>query len=391
MTDAPLIYLIAGEPSGDLLGARLMAALTRQSGGRIRFAGIGGEEMRAAGLESLFPQADLAVMGLVEVLPRLPVILKRLRQTFADIAARAPVAVVTIDSWGFCGRIQAGLKQRGLPCRRIHYVAPMVWAWKAGRTRTLARCLDLLLTLLPDEPAWFEREGLRALHVGHPVIESAIGESDPAAFRAAAGFTPDQRLLCLLPGSRRSETSRLLPVFGATVERLAQTHPDLALVVPTVETVAGAVESATASWALPARLVRGRDQRYAAFAAADAALAASGTVALELAMARVPSVIAYRVSPLSAFVATRFLGLDLRFVSLVNILAGRAVMPERLQDACTPEALHAALLPLLEDPAAIAAQRAGAAEALARLGLGSGLSPSDRAAEAILTEIGAKA
>jgi len=388
MSAAPLIYLIAGEPSGDVLGARLMAALRRQSGGAVRFAGIGGEEMRAAGLDSLFPMADLAVMGLVEVLPRLPRILKRLRQTFDDIEARAPAAVVTIDSWGFCGRIQAGLKQRGLPCRRIHYVAPMVWAWKAGRTRTLARCLDLLLTLLPDEPAWFEKEGLRSLHVGHPVIEGAAAPAaDQAAFRAAHGFAPDQRLLCLLPGSRRSETSRLLPVFGATVERLAASHPALGLVVPTVETVAGTVEAATAHWALPARLVRGRDQRTAAFAASSAALAASGTVALELAMARVPAVIAYRVSPLSAFVATRFLGLDLRFVSLVNILAGREVMPERLQDACTPERLHQALVSLLDDPAAVATQRAGAAEALARLGLGSGVRPSERAAEAILAAI----
>ena len=387
MSAPPLIYLIAGEPSGDLLGARLMAALTRQSGGRVRFAGIGGEEMRAAGLESLFPMADLSVMGLVEVVPRLPRILKRLRQTFADIEARAPAAVVTIDSWGFCGRIQAGLKQRGLPCRRIHYVAPMVWAWKAGRARTLAGCLDLLLTLLPDEPVWFEKEGLRAVHVGHPVIEGAAGQGDAAAFRAAHGFTPDQKLLCLLPGSRRSETSRLLPVFGATVARLAASHPGLGLVVPTVETVAATVEAATRDWALPVRIVHGREARYAAFAASSAALAASGTVALELAMARVPSVIAYRVSPLSAFVATRFLGLDLRFVSLVNILAGREVMPERLQDACTPERLHAAVGQLLDDPAAVAAQREGAALALGRLGLGSGASPSDRAAEAILAAL----
>ncbi|BAE51288.1 lipid-A-disaccharide synthase [Paramagnetospirillum magneticum] len=377
-----LIYLIAGEPSGDLLGGRLMAALKERLGEGVSFAGIGGESMRAEGLTSLFPMTELSVMGLVEVLPRIPKILRRVKQTISDIETKRPDALVTIDSWGFNGRIQAGLKARGVPVPRIHYVAPMVWAWKSGRTKTLARVLDLLLTLLPNEPEWFEKEGLKTLHVGHPVIEGAASRGDGAAFRVRHGFAPDRKLLCVLPGSRHSETAKLLAPFGETIALLARRFPDLAVVVPTVETVADEVSQAVKSWALPSMVVRG-PEKYDAFAACDAALAASGTVALELAMARLPAVITYKVSPVSAFIATRFLGLSLKFVTLVNILVDEAVMPELLQDDCRPDKLAAAVEHLLTDEAARALQAAGARRALEKLGLG-GESPGKRAADAVI-------
>ena len=366
MTGAPLLYIVAGEPSGDLLGGRLMVALRQQFGD-------GDALLR------------LQEQHLIEVLPRIPRILKRLRQTLSDIETKAPLAVITIDSWGFTGRLHAGLKKRGSTIPRIHYVAPMVWAWKSGRTKTLAKVLDLLLTLLPNEPAWFEKEGLRSIHVGHPVIEGAAGQGDGPGFRIRHGFTPERRLLCVLPGSRHSETGRLLEPFRATLTLLAKRYPDLAVVVPTVETVAEEVTAAAASWPLPTVVVRGK-VKYDAFAACDVALAASGTVALELAMAGLPSVITYKVSPLTAFIATRFLGLSLKFVTLVNILLDEPVMPELLQDQCRPERLAAAVEHLFEDAAARAAQSAGARRALERLGLG-GESPSGRAAEAIHTFI----
>lgn len=377
-----LIYLIAGEPSGDLLGGRLMAALKERLGEGVSFAGVGGESMQAEGLVSLFPMTELSVMGLVEVLPRIPKILRRVKQTISDIEAKRPDALVTIDSWGFNGRIQAGLKARGVPVPRIHYVAPMVWAWKSGRTKTLARVLDLLLTLLPNEPEWFEKEGLKTLHVGHPVIEGAASRGDGAAFRVRHGFALDRKLLCVLPGSRHSETAKLLAPFGETIALLARRFPDLAVVVPTVETVADEVSQAVRSWALPSIVVRG-PEKYDAFAACDAALAASGTVALELAMARLPAVITYKVSPVSAFIATRFLGLSLKFVTLVNILIDEAVMPELLQDDCRPDKLAAAVEHLLTDEAARALQAAGARRALEKLGLG-GESPGKRAADAVI-------
>ncbi|MDO8606262.1 MAG: lipid-A-disaccharide synthase [Phaeospirillum sp.] len=388
-SEGPLIYIIAGEPSGDLLGGRLMAALKAGANGAVRFAGIGGETMRAEGLHSLFPMTELSVMGLVEVLPRLPNILRRIKLTLSDIETKRPDAVLTIDSWGFTGRIHGGLKKRGSTIPRIHYVAPMVWAWKSGRTKTLARVLDLLLTLLPNEPEWFEKEGLRSVHVGHPVIEGGAGRGDGPGFRTRHGISAEAKVVCVLPGSRHSETAKLLPPFAATLAILACRHPDLIAVVPTVETVAEEVAAAARFWPLPTIVIRGAAEKHDAFAACDVALAASGTVALELAMAGLPAVITYKVSKLSAFVATRFLGLSLKFVTLVNILVDEPVMPELLQDRCRPDALAEAVDHLLGDPAAREAQRSGARRALAKLGLG-GRSPSARAAETVLDFIGEK-
>ncbi|MGE5517280.1 MAG: lipid-A-disaccharide synthase [Bacteroidota bacterium] len=378
-----LIYVIAGEPSGDLLGGRLMAGLKARTGGEVSFAGIGGETMRAEGLDSLFPMAELTVMGLVEVLPRIPRILRRVRETLADIEAQRPDAIVTIDSWGFTGRIQKGCQQRFPDLPRIHYVAPMVWAWKPERTKKLAAVLDLLMTLLPFEPEWFEKDGLRSVHVGHPVIESGAERGDGAAFRARHGIAPDAQVLVVLPGSRQSETGRLLPVFAETLARLAHSHPDLVVVAPTVETVADKVTAAAATWPLRTIVVENRGEKYDAFAAGTAALAASGTVALELALAGLPTVITYRVAPLTAFVATRFMGLKIKWATLVNMVLDRAVMPEFLQHDCRAERIAPALAALLDDAGLRAARRADMAEGMVRLGYG-GPSPSDRAAATVL-------
>ncbi|HLN25857.1 MAG TPA: lipid-A-disaccharide synthase, partial [Patescibacteria group bacterium] len=258
----PLIYMIAGEPSGDLLGARLMAGLLELTGGEVDFAGIGGEAMREKGMPSLFPQADLAVMGLAEVLPRIPRILKRLKQTMADIAAKQPAAIITIDSWGFTGRVAKQLKAQGSTVPRIHYVAPMVWAWKEKRVHQLAARVDLLMCLLPNEPDYFTKAGLPAVHVGHSVLESGAERGDAAAFRTRHAIPAEVPLLCVLPGSRRSETSRLLPVFAETVTLLAAQYPGLQVVVPTVETVADEVAAVVSAWPLPVTVVRGTAERY---------------------------------------------------------------------------------------------------------------------------------
>ena len=259
----------------------------------------------------------------------------------------------------------------------------MVWAWKPGRTKKLAAVLDLLMTLLPFEPPWFEKEGLRTVHVGHPVIESGAEKGDGAAFRARHGIAPSAKVLVVLPGSRQSETGRLLPIFAQTLALLARDHPDLTLVVPTVETVAEKVKAAAAHWPLRTIVVEDRAEKYDAFAAGDAALAASGTVALELALAGLPTIITYRVAPLTAFVATRFMGLKITFATLVNMVMDRAVMPEFLQHDCRPEKIAPALAALLDDPEQGAVARADMREAMARLGFG-GPSPSDRAAATVL-------
>ena len=382
----PLIYIIAGEPSGDLLGGRLMAALKERSHGRIRFAGIGGAAMARQGLDSLFPMTELTVMGLTEVLPRIPRILRRVRETVADIVRSQPAAVVSIDSLGFTGRVQDACRRRCGHIPRIHYVAPMVWAWKPERAAKLARKVDLLLTLLPFEPPYFQREGLAAIHVGHPVVESGAGQGDGAAFRRRHGLAEDTPVLVLLPGSRRSEISALLAVFGQVLERLRPDHPALRVVVPTLPHLAAAVRRAAGGWPCAPLVLEGDGEKYDAFAAGDAALAASGTVALELALAGLPTVIAYRLSPLTAFLARRLFGFRIKWATLVNMVLDREVMADFLQEECRAERTAPAVHAMLTDRAGRVARRAAMAEAMAELGMG-GPSPSDRAAQTILDHI----
>jgi lipid-A-disaccharide synthase len=378
-SDRPLIYLVAGEPSGDLLAARLMAALRDLTGGQVCFAGIGGEAMRDAGLTSLFPQADLAVMGFAEVVPRIPLILRRLAETVRDIEEKRPAVIVTVDSWGFTGRLAAKLKKGGSTIPRVHYVAPMVWAWKEKRVHQLAERVDLLLCLLPQEPGYFLPAGLDAVHVGHAVLEGGAARGDGDGFRARFGIPAKAPLLCVLPGSRRSETSRLLPVFSKTIEIMRGRFPDLRLVVPTVDTVANDV--GVASWPIEPIIVRGEKDRYDAFAAADAALAASGTVALELALAHVPMVVGYRVNWITGWIAKRLL--KIRFVCLINLLLDRAAVPELLQENCRPDLLADALTSVITPGVSRDRQLADCAEALVRLGDGAS-APSRRAAEHVL-------
>jgi lipid-A-disaccharide synthase len=379
-----LVFLIAGEPSGDVLGSALMRALKQRTEGAVAFAGIGGELMEAEGLHSLVPLQELAVMGLVEVLPRARRILRRIRETTDAIVRLRPTVVVTIDSSGFTWRIAKALRRRGQTVPLIHYVAPMVWAWRAGRARHVARWYDHLMCLLPFEPPYFERVGLATSWVGHPVLESGLDKGDATAFRARHGIAPHAPLLAVLPGSRQSEARRLLPVFGAAVRRLAARFPELRIVVPTVATVASLVAEATRSWALPTIVVAGQAEKRDAFAASRVALAASGTVALELAVARLPAVIAYRVNPLTGFLAQRLVKVP--YVNLVNLLLQREAVPELLLERCTPEALESAVAELLADDAARAAQVAAYDEALALLGE-RGAPPSFRAADVVLEVI----
>ena len=374
-----LVYLIAGEASGDAIGARLMAAL-RARRPDVRFAGVGGEAMTAQGLASLFPLRDLALMGLLEVVPRLWQLRTRLRETVADIAARRPDVVVTVDSPGFTLRVLRAVQPLGV--KRVHYVAPQVWAWRESRVKHYPGLWDQLLCLLPFEPAFFARHGLNATFVGHPVLESGADRGDATRFRARAGIGVDARVLMLLPGSRRMEVSRLLPVFGATLRLL----PDVVPVVAVAAPVADAVRQGTREWPQAPILVSDTVEKFDAFAAASAALTKSGTSTLELAMADVPMVVAYRVNPLSAALG-RWL-VKVEHASLLNLLTGREVVPELLQEACTPERLAAVLRRLLDDAAA-EAQRAGFRDVLAMLRPSVG-APSEAAADAVLRTAAAR-
>ena len=373
-----LVYLIAGEESGDVLGARLMAALKAVRPG-VTFAGIGGPRMAAEGLAPLFPQKELAIMGLLEVLPRIIQLRARLRQTIADILARRPAVLVTIDSPGFTLRVLRGIAGHGIP--RAHYVAPQVWAWREGRVKHFPGLWEALLCLLPFEPAFFARHGLAARFVGHPVLEAGLDQGNAARFRATHALTPDQRVVIVMPGSRRSEVGRLLPIFGETLQRLAARLPGLVPVVPVAHSVAEAVRAATATWPVKPILVAETDEKHDAFAAADAALVKSGTSTLELALAGVPMVVAYRVNPLSAAIAKRLV--KVKYAGLVNLLAGREVAPELIQDRCTPPILEAALGRLLTDPVEAAAQRMAFRDIAAGLAP-EGMAPSAAAATEVL-------
>jgi len=379
--DGPLIYVMAGEASGDVLGARLMQALSAARPG-VRFEGVGGVRMAELGLHSLFPLSDLAVMGIIEPLFRLRRLKRRYNEALADIALKQPAIVVTIDSPGFMHWVLEALAKRGVP--RVHYVAPQVWAWREHRVKKYPGLWDKLLCLLPFEPAWFAARGVEGVFTGHPVLQSGAGQGDGDRFRATHGLTPDQPVLILMPGSRRSEAPRLLPVFGRTLERLALREPALRPVLPVSAVVADLVRRATASWPVQPIIVTELSDKHDAYAAArqhGAALTKSGTSTLELALAGVPMAVTYRVNPLSAAMARRMIKVP--HVAMVNLLAGRQVVPELLQQDCTPEILSRTTLTLLRDPAIADAQREAFGAVIASLRPPQG-TPSEAAAREVL-------
>ena len=388
MTQPPTIVLVAAEPSGDALGGRLMAALSRRLYGRVQYQGIGGERMAAAGLASRVPLSALSLFGVFEVLPQALRILRLVRETADAIVAADPACVVTIDSSGFNFRLARQLRQRGYRGPLVHYVAPQLWAWwRPAKARSLGRWYDRVLALFPFEPAFFGGHGIDCRFVGHPAIEEGFGRPADPSFRARHGIPPEAPVLAVLPGSRGSEVKRLLPIFGETVARLATEVPGLRVVLPTVPTVADRVASGVAQWTVPVTVLRQSAEKPSAFAESMAALAASGTVTLELALAGTPFVVAYQVHPATAWLVRR--KATVRFATMVNLLMEREIVPERLQEACTPDELAAAVRPLLTDPAARAAQRRDLAVAIGRLGL-DGEAPSERAAAEVLAIMGAR-
>ncbi|MBL8700533.1 MAG: lipid-A-disaccharide synthase [Alphaproteobacteria bacterium] len=370
-----MIFLVAGEPSGDLLGARLIEALRRAAGDGVAIAGVGGDRMAAAGMASLFPVEDLAVMGFAEVLPRLPRILGRLRETAAEIARLRPAVVVTIDSPGFTLRLARRIRPLGLPL--VHYVAPQLWAWKPERAKSLRGLFDRIMTILPFETAFFDRLGIATTYVGHPAIEAP----PPAAgdILAELGLPGGQPAVAMLAGSRRGLVGRMLPIYRDVAARLAQSPTPPALVLPVVPGTAAMVRDATRDWPLALRVVDAPERKARALAACAAAVATSGTATLELALACVPMVVVYRTGWITTRLVRRWATVE--HASLPNLIVGRGFLPELLGEACTGANIVAALAPLLGDPSAIAAQQAGFAEMRAQLGEGR---PSDRAARVVL-------
>ena len=378
----PLVFIVSGEASGDNLAGPLMGAIKAQTGGRVRFAGVGGPQSEAQGLESLFPMGELSIMGLAEVLPHLPRLLKRLKQTAALARELKPDVIVTIDSPGFCMRLADKLRDSGIPI--VHYVAPQFWAWRPGRVSQLTKRVDHVMALLPFEVSFFADHDIPCTYVGHPAIEAGAELGDGPAFRARHNLPPDAPVLCVVPGSRNGEVRRILPVFGEALLLLKQTYPDLHVVIPVVQSTAAEVTRLTRDWPLPVTFVTDMAERFDAFAACDAAMAKSGTVTLELALSNVPMVVGYRLNPITAFFVRRLA--RVKYASLVNLLADREVAQELLQEPCTPENLTAIIDELLRSSEAREAQREGFRAAIEALGERVP-PPSERAAKVVLDAI----
>ncbi len=368
------LFLIAGEPSGDRLGAALMVGLKRLT--VVEFVGVGGPLMQAEGIESLFPMEELSVMGIAEILPKYLHLKRRIREAADAVLASGAEALVTIDSPDFCLRVAALVKAARPGFHTIHYVAPSVWAWRPGRAAKMARVIDHVLALLPFEPPYMTATGMTCDFVGHPVV------ADPLASPAeAAAFKGKGPLLLALPGSRKGEVTRLAPVFGAVVARLKARHPDLRVALPTVRGVAALVRDLTVSWAVKPDILEDPSARRGAFAAADVALAASGTVSLELAANACPMVIAYDMHPLTLWLMRRAALVD--SVTLVNLVSETRVVPEFIGPACRAEIIAPALEALLTEPEA---QQAAMALTMDRLGRG-GEAPGLRAARSVLAAL----
>ncbi|NWH08932.1 MAG: lipid-A-disaccharide synthase [Alphaproteobacteria bacterium] len=383
MSVAPLkIMLVAGEPSGDALGAELIKALRRLEGDRLTLIGSGGPLMRREGFVPLFGLEDTAVMGLREVVPKVPAILRRVRQA-RDLALTAmPDATVLIDSPDFTHRVARAIRKRaGANLRLIKYVAPQVWASRPERAQKMRAFIDHVLCLLPFEPPFFEKYGLPASFVGHPVIERSRAMTGGDAFRARHGIGPSDPLLLVLPGSRTSEIGFLLPVFRKTVELLARDVPGLRCVLPVVPNVAAKVKAGIADWPVPLTLIEDPTSKFQSFDAADVAFAASGTVTTELALSRTPMLVGYKVGALTAAIARRMV--KVKYITLVNLILDREAVPELVQENLTPRRAAEHLRRLFLDEGARKEQVESMEAATKALGEG-GESPSLRAAREIL-------
>lgn len=369
------LFLVAGEPSGDRLGAALMSGLQQLSPG-VSFAGVAGPLMQGQGMASLFPMEELSIMGIVEVLPKYLHLKRRIRETAAACLASGAKALITIDSPDFGLRVAALVRAADPTIRTIHYVAPSVWAWRPGRALKMARVIDHVLALLPFEPPYMTAAGMSCDFVGHPVVSEPL--ATPQEREAFKGQGP---LILTLPGSRRGEVTRLAPIFGQTLAAVQRSHPDARVVLPTLASIEPLIRELTADWPIQPQIITDPGLKRGAFAAADVALAASGTVSLELAANGCPMVIAYDMNRLTLWLMRRAARIDT--VTLVNLVSDSRVVPEFIGAACTPDRIAPALLNILADPQA---QQAAMSLTMERLGKG-GESPGLRAARSVLAAL----
>ena len=373
------VMIVAGEASGDMHGAGLVRALHRLDP-NLRFSGMGGRELRAAGVEILVDAAGMAVVGAVEVLSHLGEILRARRSLIARLHSDRPDLLILIDYPDFNLLLAKQAKKLGIPV--LYYISPQIWAWRKSRVHKIARLTDRVAVILPFEQAFYATSGYQVDFVGHPLLDSVRPQMSPAEFRQSLGIEADRSLVGLLPGSRRKEIAALLPDFLAAAALMAERHPNFTFLLPLAPTIDRSLLDSHGLAAYQKRLdIRVvSEDRYTMMTACDAAVAASGTVLLELAILGVPCVATYRVSPLT-YILGRLLIRGIRFFSLVNLIAEREIIPELLQDAVTPERIAQELQPLLHQSPARNAMRQGFSEVCQRLG---GPGASQRAAQVAL-------
>jgi lipid-A-disaccharide synthase len=379
------LMLIAAEASGDGLGADLIDALRQQASDYdLHFVGIGGARMQALGIKSPFDIAELSILGIIEGLKAYGRVKARVEDTLILAQTEQPDAVILIDSWGFTLRVAQGLR-RLMPCvPLIKYVGPQVWATRPGRAKTLAQSVDLLLALHPMDAPYFEREGLETVVVGNPALNLDFSKVDAEAYRTSLGIKPEDQVLLVLPGSRPSEIHRLMPVFNELIQDLRQDRPDLKIILAIADTVATLISSYLKAEDTHVILAVTEEDKRSAMKAADLALACSGTVTTELALAGCPMVVAYKVEPLTALIFQ--LISPLQHITLFNIVAGKTIAPEFIQGDCTPKALLEALKLRLDDKTLRFSQTQAQYKALDLMGRGQE-APSNLAARAVLKHL----
>ncbi|MCR6661116.1 MAG: lipid-A-disaccharide synthase [Asticcacaulis sp.] len=379
------IMVVAAEASGDALGAGLIAELRRQApNADLTFFGVGGARMAEQGVVSPFDISELSILGLLEAVKAYGRVMKRVRETVAYAQAEKPDVIILVDSWGFTLRVANAIRKVMPQVRLIKYVGPQVWAARPGRAKTLAQSVDLLLALHPMDPPFFEAAGLKTVVVGNPALNIDLSDADPIAFRKRIDLRDDPLLLVLL-GSRPSEIKRLSPLFAETIARLNATHPNLRLVMPVADTVRDLVERRVSEWPVKPLLVYGEADKHSAMKAATLALACSGTVSTELALAGCPMVIAYRVEPLTYWIYRRIS--TLKHVTMFNIMADKRIAPEFIQDDATVANLVQAVDERLGDKVLRDRQIVEQFTALDIMGRGQ-RPPAEKAAAAVLDFLG---
>ncbi len=375
--DWPLIFIVAGEASGDLFGAQLIKALHEEFKGKVRFAGIGGDLMRQEGFESFFPLSDFGVMGFFEDWLKYFKIISHLYKTVRYVKDMEPDVVLTIDFPGF--NFQLGKRLKKLNVVHMHYVAPTVWAWKKNRAEKISKFLHHLFALFSFEPVYFEKYGLPTTFVGHPLVELDLSSGKAVKFKKKYKIPEKATLVCFLPGSRMGELNRHLTIFRDTAELLKEKIPNLWIAIPTLPSCEDYLKCNWLS-SVPTIFLTDLEEKKDAYAASSVALAASGTVALELALARLPMIITYKVSRISAWIVRQFV--KTKYFCMINILLKRKAIPELLQEECDPQKLSSALLALLKDPLKRAEQMKSFKE-LAPCLIAGQVSPSRRIAETV--------